>query len=121
MWRRSVHSPASISAATQERCADILHAIGIAVTPGHPCQTLALRLRRHRGELFEFVREPDLEAINNEAECWLRPLVIAREISGGTRSPQDTQTHLDLDSLFQTKDAQDRNPFAACYAVLYSS
>jgi hypothetical protein len=92
-----------------------------ADTPGHPCQTLALRLRRHRGELFEFVRVPDLTATNNEAERRLRPLVIARKISGGSRSPQGTQTRLALASLFQTWHAQGRNPFAACHALLHSA
>jgi hypothetical protein len=92
-----------------------------ADTAGHPCQTLALRLRRHRGELFEFVRVPDLGATNNEAERRLRPLVIARKISGGTRSPQGTQTRLDLASLFQTWHAQGGNSFAACSALLHSA
>ena len=92
-----------------------------ADTPGHPCQTLALRLRRHRGELFEFVRVPDLAATNNEAERRLRPLVIARKISGGSRSPHGTQTRLDLASLFQTWHAQGRNSFAACYTLLHSA
>jgi transposase len=91
-----------------------------ADTPGHPCQTLALRLRRHRGGLFEFVRVPTLDATNNEAERRLRPLVIARKISGGSRSPQGTQTRLDLASLFHTWHAQGLNPFAACYALLHS-
>jgi transposase len=92
-----------------------------ADTAGHPCQTLALRLRRHRGELFEFVRVPDLAATNNEAERRLRPLVIARKISGGSRSPQGTQTRLDLASLFQTWHAHGFNPFAACYALLHTA
>jgi hypothetical protein len=87
---------------------------------GHPCQTLAQRLRRHRGELFEFVRVPALAATNNEAERRLRPLVIARKISGGTRSPQGTQTCLDLASLFQTWHARGCNPFRACYTLLHS-
>ncbi len=91
-----------------------------ADTAGHPCQTLALRLRRHRGELFEFVRVPALSATNNAAERPLRPLVIARKISGGTRSPQGTTTRLDLASLFQTWHARGRNPFAACYSLLHS-
>jgi transposase len=91
-----------------------------ADTPGHPCQRLALRLRRHRGELFEFVRVPELAATNNEAERRLRPLVIARKLSGGSRSPHGTQTRLDLASLFQTWHAQGRNSFAACYALLHS-
>jgi len=91
-----------------------------ADTAGHPCQTLAQRLRRHRDELFEFVRVPGLAATNNEAERRLRPLVIARKVSGGTRSSQGTQTRLDLASLFQTWHARSLNPFLACYSLLHS-
>jgi hypothetical protein len=89
-----------------------------ARTDGHPCQTLAQRLLRHRGELFEFVRVPELGATNNEAERSLRPLVIARKISGGSRSPAGTTTRLHLASLFQTWHAQGRNPFHACVRAL---
>jgi hypothetical protein len=91
-----------------------------ADTDGHPCQTLAQRLRRHRGELFEFVRVPEVAATNNEAERRLRPLVMARKISGGTRSAQGTQTRLDLAGLFQTWHARGLNSFAACYSLLHS-
>jgi Transposase IS66 family len=34
---------------------------------GHPCRALARRLLRHQGELFEFVRVPELSADNNAA------------------------------------------------------
>ena len=91
-----------------------------ADTPAHPCQVLAQRLRRHRGELFEFVRVPGVGPTNNDAERVLRPLVIGRKISGGTRSPQGTQTRLDLASLFQTWHARSTNSFAACFSLLHS-
>ena len=91
-----------------------------ADTEGHPCQTMAQRLRRHRGEFFEFVRVPEVDATNNEAERRLRPLVIARKISGGTRSAQGTTTRLDLAGLFQTWHAHGRDSFAACYTLLHS-
>lgn len=119
--------PQSLSAAQRERAYRQLEERARALarcyadTDGHPCQTLAQRLRRHRGELFEFVRVPGLGATNNEAERRLRPLVIARKISGGTRSPQGTQARLDVASLFQTWHARGLNPFAACYSVLHSA
>jgi len=89
-----------------------------ALRKGHPCQTLAQRLLRHRGEFFEFVRVPEVEATNNLAERSLRPLVIARKISGGSRSPQGTTSRLDLASLFESWHAQGQNPFHACLALL---
>jgi transposase len=89
-----------------------------AARDDHPCQTLAQRLLRHRGEFFEFVRVPEVEATNNLSERGLRSLVIARKISGGTRSAQGTTTRLDLASLFESWHAQGHNPFQACLAFL---
>jgi hypothetical protein len=84
----------------------------------HPCRTLARRLLRHQEELFQFVLREGLPADNNLAERSIRPLVIMRKISGGTRSPQGTKTRLDLASLFHTWTARGLNPFLECYAVL---
>jgi transposase len=90
----------------------LIHALGeqFAQAKGHPCQTLAKRLLRHQDELFVFVREPGVSADNNLAERSLRPLVVSRKISGGTRSPVGSQTRMTLTSLFQTWVAQGRNP-----------
>ncbi len=56
----------------------------------------------------------------NEAERRLRPLVIVRTVSDGTRSDQAADTRLDLASVFQTWHAHGLNPFAACYSLLHS-
>jgi len=84
----------------------------------HPCNALAKRLLRHQDELFQFVLVPGLPADNNLAERSLRPLVIMRKISGGTRSPLGSQTRLTLASLFATWQARHRNPFLECLAAL---
>ena len=89
-----------------------------ALTADHPCATLAKRLLRHQDELFQFVVVPGLPADNNLAERSLRPLVIMRKISGGTRSAEGTQTRLTLASLFQTWAARNLNPFTECLAAL---
>ena len=89
-----------------------------ALTYEHPCCTLAKRVLRHQGELFQFVRVPGLAADNNLIERRLRPLVIARKISGGTRSEEGTRTRLALFSLMQTWTARGLNPFHQCLALL---
>lgn len=86
--------------------------------PAHPCGALAKRLLRHQDELFLFVRLPAVPADNNLAERSLRPLVIARKISGGTRSDAGSQTRLTLTSLLQTWAARNLNPFEECLAAL---
>ncbi|HEY6406700.1 MAG TPA: transposase, partial [Ktedonobacteraceae bacterium] len=74
-----------------------------------------------RVERFVFVAVPGVPAHNNLAERSVRPLVIARKISGGTRSPQGSQTRMGLASLFGTWMAQYLNPFHQCLALLTSS
>jgi hypothetical protein len=84
----------------------------------HPCWALAKRLLRHQEELFLFVLRPDLPADNNLAERSIRPLVIMRKISGGSRSPEGSKTRLILASLLGTWQARHLNPFAECLIAL---
>src|SRR5258707_2945356 len=85
------------------------------LTPQH---TLCERVERFLPGLFVFVAVPGVPAHNNLAERSVRPLVIARKISGGTRSPQGSQTRMGLASLFGTWMAQHLNPFHQCLATL---
>ena len=116
--------PATPSAAErQTKYAELLErvcALGqqYALVSGHPCQTLAKRVLRHQDELFQCVLIPGLAPDNNLAERCLRPLVIMRKISGGSRSPQGSQTRLTLFSLLSTWAARDLNPFLHCVTLL---
>lgn len=67
-----------------------------------PQQVLAERLMQHLGELFVFVQHPDVPADNNAAERAIRPFVVQRKISGGTRSAAGSHTQAVLASLFAT-------------------
>jgi transposase len=84
----------------------------------HPCWALAKRLSRHQDELFQFVRVDGVPADNNLAERSLRPLVVIRKISGGTRSPAGSKTRMALATLFATWRARGLNPFLACFNML---
>lgn len=84
----------------------------------HPCCTLAKRVLRHQDELFQFVLAPGLPADNSLAERSIRPLVIMRKISGGSRSAEGTKTRLTLASLLGTWVARNLNPFVACLRAL---
>jgi transposase len=63
---------------------------------------------------------PGVPADNNAAERSLRHLVISRKISGGTRSPQGTQTKMRLASLFGTWRARGADPLRAAHQLLVS-
>jgi transposase len=83
-----------------------------------PQHTLCERVERFLPELFVFVAIPGVPAHNNLAERSVRPLVVARKISGGTRSPKGSSTRMGLASLFGTWLAQGLNPFHQCLALL---
>jgi transposase len=83
-----------------------------------PQHTLCERVERFLPELFVFVAVPGVPAHNNLAERSVRPLVIARKISGGTRSPEGSKTRMALFSLFGTWCARGLDPFSQCFSLL---
>ena len=97
-----------------------VHQLGTqyAAMKKHPCQALARRILRHEDELFQFVLVEGLSADNNLAERSIRPMVVIRKISGGTRSEEGTKTRMALASLFQTWQARGLNPYIECLQLL---
>ncbi len=85
-----------------------------------PQRRLCARLQRHLQELFVFVLDPQVPADNNAAERSLRPLVISRKISGGSRSPAGSSARMTLASLFGTWAASGLDPYSACRRLLLS-
>ena len=67
-------------------------------------------MEKHIKELFVFVAEPSVPPENNAAERSLRPLVVSRKISGGTRSEPGTTAKMTLASLFGTWAAPGTGP-----------
>ncbi|MEP7188411.1 MAG: IS66 family transposase [Roseiflexaceae bacterium] len=96
------------------------HRLGLqyARVSKHPCGALCKRLLRHEDELFQFVLIEGLSASNNLAERSIRPLVVIRKISGGSRSEEGSKTRLGLASLFETWQARGLNPLDACLDLL---
>jgi transposase len=82
---------------------------------------LAQRLLKHLSELFVFVSDPAVPATNNLAERSLRPAVVARKISGGTRSPKGSDTKMGPVSLFGTWQVQEKPLLASCQELLLST
>lgn len=83
-----------------------------------PCQAMAKRLLRHLDELYQFVLHPVVPPDNNLAERALRPVVVQRKVSGGTRSRAGSDARLGLASLFGTWQARGLDPFQAFLALL---
>jgi transposase len=91
------------------------------LAPTRSYATLATRLRTHLTELFTFVRDPAVTPTNNAAERSLRPLVIARKVSGGTRSVTGSRTRMILYSLGATAKLQGQDPTAVYQQILLAS
>ncbi len=85
---------------------------------GAPMRVLCQRVERFLPELFAFAADPRVSADNNAAERSLRPTVVSRKISGGTRSEQGSETKSVLASLFGTWRLRGCNPYQALNSIL---
>ncbi len=83
-----------------------------------PQNTLCKRLIQYESEMFTFVEYPDVPSENNPAERSIRPRVIARKISGGTRAGAGSDTMVILSSLFATWKLRGLDTLAACCNLL---
>ena len=83
-----------------------------------PQRVLAQRIEKFISELFVFVEHPYVSSDNNAAERAVRPVVIARKVSGGTRSKKGSDTKMTLMSLFGTWRLQDEDSIQACRSML---
>ena len=86
-----------------------------------PQRVLAERMEGFIGELFTFVADPAVPSENNAAERAVRPAVVARKISGGSRSPRGSKTCSVLRTLFETWALQGRNTIDACREMITTS
>ena len=77
----------------------------IASPQDHPdARRLCKRLSRHREELTRFLWDKEMEGTNNAAERALRPAVVMRKITGGSRSRSGAAAWMKLASLMRTAD-----------------
>ena len=76
---------------------------------------------RYLPELFTFVEHPNVASSNNAAERAIRPAVIMRKMSGGTRSAKGSQTKTRLMSVFATWKLQGKDSMAACADMIVAA
>jgi len=82
------------------------------------CQRLAKRILKHLDELLVWLRNPHVSADNNQAERALRPAVVTRKTSFGSRSKMGAQAFARLLSLVQTWEQQGQDFFIIAQAAL---
>lgn len=86
-----------------------------------PQRILAERIEKFVSELFVFVEDPRVPSQNNAAERAVRPTVIARKISGGTRSAKGSATKAVLMSMFGTWLVRGQDTMQMCRQMLISA
>lgn len=84
-------------------------------------RVLSERIEKYLGELFTFVQYAGCPSGNNAAERAIRPAVISRKVSGGTRSENGSTTRTTLMSLFGTWSLQGKDLFRACTDMIIQS
>jgi transposase len=88
------------SAEDERRLIHALGALDHAYSNGK-CSSFVKSLLSATDKLFLFVRM-DIESTNNTAERAIRPIVVARKVSGGSRSDTGAETTCKLAGVIQT-------------------
>ncbi len=91
--------------------AELTKVIEDAPEKGWPydAQNLSNRFRRHWEEWFTFLSHPEVKPDNNDAERALRPVVLHRKMSGGSRSHWGGQLISMMYSFLETMRLQGKN------------
>jgi len=82
---------------------------------------LAARLRNHEKELTVFLWEDAVDGSNNAAERALRPAVVMRKITGGSRSERGARATAVLMSVLRTARQQNRPLFETIKTLLMNA
>lgn len=75
----------------------------------HHCYKFVQSMKKAKDKLFQFVKNPDVEGTNNRAERALRHSVIARKISGGSKSSKGARTYEVLLTVYHTLKLRNQN------------
>ncbi|MGC8863514.1 MAG: IS66 family transposase [Armatimonadota bacterium] len=86
-----------------------------------PQQVPADRITDFIGELFTFVADPAVPSKKNAAERAVRPAIVVRKISDGSRSARVSGTCSILRTLFETRALQGRNVIDVCREMIIPS
>ena len=71
------------------------------------------QLKRKRDDIFRFVIDRSVEPTNNRVERAIRPIVICRKISGGSRSVRGARDFTRVYSVLETCRKRGKLPFRA--------
>jgi transposase len=70
---------------------------------------LTARLKKHEQKLTTFLHHAEVDGTNNAAERALRPAVVMRKITGGSRGADSAKSWAILASVMRTAEQQGRD------------
>jgi hypothetical protein len=79
---------------------------------------LAGRLKKHEKSLTTFLHKPKVDGTNNAVERALRPAVVMRKITGGSRGAESARAWAILASVMRTAEQQGRDVVETIKALL---
>jgi transposase len=103
------HAPPQAYLAQVKRLEDRLQRLGQKAWNDADADRLAARLRKYHGKLTTFLHDPAVEPTNNAGERAIRPAVVMRKITGGSRSPRGAKAWAILASVIRTAFQQQRD------------
>ncbi|NTU84550.1 MAG: transposase [Chloroflexales bacterium] len=84
----------------------------------YSCCQLAARIQPYLDDLLVWLTNPAVRPDNNVAERALRPAVVTRKTSFGSRSKEGAQAFARLLSIIQTDERQGEDFFSSAHAAL---
>jgi hypothetical protein len=109
--------------AFERRFYSVLNSTCLTKLADEKAETLRQRLldpNKEYNRLFTFLKYPNVQPTNNQAEQSLRNMVIFRKICFGTRCPDGSYSHSILPSLLLTAKRQGKHPLAF-FQTLFTS
>ena len=103
------------------RLADRMDRLADAAYDEPNAKRIAARMVRHRTALTTFLWEKDVEGTNNTAERAIRPIVVSRKISGGSRSKQGADAFAKVASLLRTAGQQGKDVLGSIKGMLMAA
>jgi transposase len=82
---------------------------------------LSARLVKHQQQLTTFLHRPEVDGTNNAAERALRPAVVMRKITGGSRSRSGANAWAILASILRSGQQQNQNAMELMKRLLHGA
>lgn len=116
--------PSGLAEARIRRLYSLLNTMCLTPLSDNNAETFRKRLldpKKEYERLFTFLKYPDVQPTNNQAEQSLRNMVIFRKVCFGTRSADGSRTHSIIPSLVLTAKRQNQHPLKFLHTLFTSA